>query len=146
MSTVTMPPPLRAGERLTCDEFLRRWEAMPDLKHAELIGGIVYMPSPVSTEPSDLHAPLGHMLVHYATFTPGCRAGVEGTWLMGLEDAPQPDLALRILPEYGGASRQEGAYSAGAPELVIEIGQSSTTHDLGPKLKLYERAGVLEYV
>jgi hypothetical protein len=27
---------------------MRRWGAMPDLKHAELIDGIVYAPSPVS--------------------------------------------------------------------------------------------------
>jgi hypothetical protein len=34
------PPPLRDGNR--------RWEAMPDLKNAELLDGIVYMPSPIS--------------------------------------------------------------------------------------------------
>ncbi|MGA7234635.1 MAG: hypothetical protein WBY44_03075 [Bryobacteraceae bacterium] len=42
------PPPLRNGDHLTSDEFMRRWEAMPNLKHAELIDGIVYMPYPVS--------------------------------------------------------------------------------------------------
>ena len=40
------------------EEFLRRWEAMPDLKHAELIDGIVHMPSPVSFKHSILHGPL----------------------------------------------------------------------------------------
>ena len=49
------PPPLRDGDRLTSDEFLRRWEAMPDLKHAELIDGIVHMPSPVSYKHGDYH-------------------------------------------------------------------------------------------
>lgn len=38
-------PPLGPGEKLTRDEFLRRWEAHPEIKRAELIGGIVYMPS-----------------------------------------------------------------------------------------------------
>jgi len=38
--------PLRAGQRLTVKEFLRRWEAMPEVKFAELINGVVYMPSP----------------------------------------------------------------------------------------------------
>jgi hypothetical protein len=28
-------------------EFLRRYDAMPDLKKAELIEGVVYVPSPV---------------------------------------------------------------------------------------------------
>jgi hypothetical protein len=36
-----LPPPLREGDRLTRNEFLRRWEAMPELKRAELINGIV---------------------------------------------------------------------------------------------------------
>jgi hypothetical protein len=36
--------PLHPGDYLCRDEFLRRWEAMPSLRKAELIGGIVYMP------------------------------------------------------------------------------------------------------
>ena len=39
-------PPLRQGDHLTADEFLRRYEAMPGVK-AELIQGVVYMASPV---------------------------------------------------------------------------------------------------
>src|SRR5262245_35771819 len=47
---VTSPrvPVLCAGDRLTRDEFERRYSAMPDLKKAELIEGVVYMGSPVS--------------------------------------------------------------------------------------------------
>ena len=36
-------PPLENGDRLFCDEFERRYEAMPDGCKAELIEGIVYM-------------------------------------------------------------------------------------------------------
>ena len=54
-STTTKPhvalqhglPPLENGDRLTRDEFERRYEAMPHLKKAELIEGVVYVPSPV---------------------------------------------------------------------------------------------------
>ena len=42
-ATPIYPSPLHDGDRLTRDEFLRRWEAMPNLKHAELIDGVVYM-------------------------------------------------------------------------------------------------------
>ena len=35
-------PPLVAGDRLTRDEFLRRWAAHPEIKIAELLGGLVY--------------------------------------------------------------------------------------------------------
>jgi uncharacterized protein YktB (UPF0637 family) len=40
-------PLLEAGDRLSRDEFERRYERMPHLKKAELIEGIVYLPSPV---------------------------------------------------------------------------------------------------
>jgi Uma2 family endonuclease len=140
------PPPLRNGDRLTSDEFMRRWEAMPSLKHAELIGGIVYMPSPVSLPHGDFHLPLSTWIGFYVAATPGCWGGVESTWLMGDRDVPQPDIALRILPEYGGQSRVEGIYAVGAPELIVEVAASSRSRDLGAKLKLYERIGVREYL
>jgi Uma2 family endonuclease len=140
------PPPLRDGDRLSSDEFLRRWEAMPDLKHAELIDGIVYMPSPVSNKHSDFHFPLATWLGVYEANTPGCRGGIEATWIMGERNVPSPDLALRILPEHGGQSRNQGEYSAGAPELIVEIAVSSRARDLGAKLRLYERMGVREYL
>ncbi|MFO0926368.1 MAG: hypothetical protein U0736_04925 [Gemmataceae bacterium] len=45
-------PPLLAGDHLSRAEFLRRWDALPDLKRAELIGGVVYMRRPsVPTTP-----------------------------------------------------------------------------------------------
>jgi hypothetical protein len=36
------------ARRASRDEFLRRWELLPNLKRAELLDGIVYMGSPVS--------------------------------------------------------------------------------------------------
>ncbi|MDQ2900765.1 MAG: Uma2 family endonuclease [Acidobacteriota bacterium] len=138
-------PPLVAGEKLSRDEFLRRWELLPELKKAELIGGVVYMPSPVSLGHRSHHGAVLYLLFHYAVFTPGCDAGADGTWLM-LEDAPQPDVDLRILPAYGGQSRVAGKYASGAPELVAEISRSSKSYDLGPKLNLYRKAGVREYI
>ena len=140
------PPPLRDGDRLTSDEFMRRWEAMPDLNYAELIDGIVYMPSPVSLKHSGFHAPLTGWLAIYVASTPGCRVGSDGTWLMDGRNVPQPDIALRILPEFGGQSKVEGEYAAGAPELIVEVAASSRARDLGAKLKLYERMGVREYL
>jgi len=44
-------PPLENGARLSSREFLRRYEAMPELKKAELVKGVVYMPSPVTVDP-----------------------------------------------------------------------------------------------
>ncbi len=144
MSTVVSQP-LFAGQRLKREEFLRRWEAMPELKRAELIGGLVYMASPVSRAHGTHDGLLIAWLCQYAIRTPGCEGASNRTWLMR-EDAPQPDVDLIIRPEYGGQSRVEGAYCAGAPELAAEVCLSSASHDLGPKLELYREAGVQEYI
>jgi hypothetical protein len=60
--------------------------------------------------------------------------------------APQPDAYLRILPSHGGQSGNEGPLGAGAPELAVEVCLTSTHIDFGPKLALYQRAGLREYI
>ena len=118
---------------------------MPDVKNAELIEGVVYMASPVSSSHSNFDMLVHTWLGTYEWATPGCSTGCNGTWRM-LEDVPQPDVHLRLLAECGGRSWIEEDYFVGAPEVVVEVSASSTAIDLGPKLNLYERAGVLEYV
>ena len=49
-------PPLQSGDRLTRDEFERRFASSPSLKKAELIEGIVLLPSPVPSAHGDAHA------------------------------------------------------------------------------------------
>jgi Uma2 family endonuclease len=148
-STVATATELVTGERMDVEEFLRRWEELPDLKNAELIDGVVHVSSPVSLEHGDLDTLILMWLAYYAHATPGCRAGNNSTWFM-LDSAPQPDAHLRILPAYGGQSRErtrdKKSYSTGAPELAVEICVTSTDVDFGPKRKLYESAGVREYI
>lgn len=93
--TAVSTPPLLEGDSLTSAEFLRRWEEIDDLKRAELIDGIVYMPSPVSLRHQEFQVFLASWLSNYACATPGCRPGLEGTWLMGERQVPQPDVTLR---------------------------------------------------
>lgn len=143
---VELPPVLREGDRLTGAEFLRRWEAMPELQHAELIDGVVFMTSPVSLPHGDFHLRLAGWLWLYSEQTPGCQGCSDTTWIMGANDVSQPDLALRVLPAHGGQSRESERYAEGAPELVVEISGSTLSKDLGVKLDLYRRAGVREYV
>jgi Uma2 family endonuclease len=142
---VVRPPGLVTGERLTVEEFLRRWEELPDLKDAELIDGVVYVPSPLSFEHGSLDFLIHVWLGYYAQATPGCKGGANSTWLMS-GSAPQPDAYLRILPSHVGQSRNERQFGAGAPELAVEICLTSTEVDFGPKLALYQRAGVREYI
>jgi hypothetical protein len=147
MSTVEAAvPPLVAGDFLSREEFLRRWEATPNIQRAELIGGVVYMPpSPLGADHGFAENDLGAWLGVYRAATPGCRAANNATWLMG-EDSPQPDTSLCILAEYGGQSRVEGRYLSGAPEFLSEVCVSRTAYDLHQKLNLYEQSGVQEYL
>lgn len=141
----TQVEPLVAGDKLSREEFIRRWEAMPDLKKAELIGGVVYMPSPLSADHGESDTRVIHWLSHYALHTPGCSVASNATWYM-LRDAPQPDAHLRILTECGGNSWIEDDYYHGAPELAAEICLSSASYDLNQKMELYCSAGVKEYL
>jgi Uma2 family endonuclease len=146
MAAPVLPPLLRDGDRLTRDEFLRRWERLPELKRAELIDGVVYMPSPISYVHDNYHFRLNCWLGFYVMETPDCRGGNSGTWLMAPDSAPQPDLTLTRTSESGGQSRLEQGYSAGSPELIVEVSHTTTARDKGAKLRLYERSGVREYI
>lgn len=146
-STTLALPPLREGDRLSSEEFLDRWIAMPELRHAELIGGVVFfMASPVSRSHGNVHVRLGGWLDRYVDSTQGCDVGLDTTWLMARGNVPQPDLYLRILPSHGGQSRDQGEYNAGAPELAVEVSGSTASRDLGVKLELYRTEGVREYL
>ena len=141
-------PPLHPGDRLTRDEFLRRYDAMPEVKKAELIDGRVYMPSPVRNERHSYpHTLVCCWLVAYHAETPGTKTGDNGTLLLDETNIPQPDLFLRLGSEAGGQSRlSDDDYVDGAPELVVEVAASSAAYDLHEKRDTYRRHGVREYV
>src|SRR5215510_10903111 len=141
-------PPLENGDRLTRDEFERRYEAMPYLKKAELIEGVVYVPSPVRYRHHGApHALLIGWLVQYAAGTPGVEVSDNSTVRLDLDNEPQPDALLLIDPACGGQSRLSADdFIEGAPELVAEVASSSVSYDLHAKLHVYRRNGVREYV
>jgi Uma2 family endonuclease len=138
-------PPLVEGQRLSREEFLRRWEAVPQLKRAELIKGVVHMPSPTSMKHGYCDFDIGTWLGVYAAHTPGTKGSHASTTLM-LEDAPQPDAQLRIVSKAGGRTKRSGRYLKGGAELIAEVSLSSADYDLGDKFELYDEAGVQEYV
>jgi Uma2 family endonuclease len=138
-------PPLENGDRLTRAEFERRYTAMPHVKNAELIEGIVYMSSPVRVIHSQPHADLMTWLGVYRAATPGTGAYDNPTVRLDADNEPQPDAVLRI--ERGGQSTiSDDDYIEGAPELVVEIAASSASYDLHDKLRVYRRNGVREYI
>ena len=141
-------PPLKHGERLTQEEFERRYEAMPHLKKAELIEGVVYMPSPVRIDfHGRPHAQIMAWLGAYWIATPGVDLADNTTVYLDSNNEHQPDALLRIEPAQGGRSRiiDEG-YVEGAPELIVEIAGTSADYDLQEKLEVYRRCGVQEYI
>jgi len=152
MSTVERPeprvlPPLIAGQRLDQPTFHERYEAMPPETRAELVGGVVYMPSPLRDPHGETDKDVSYWLGHYKRFTRGVRSPNNATVKLGPQGEPQPDTQLRIPEELGGQSRVDVAgYITGPPELIVEIGHSSRRFDLGPKKDDYERAGVVEYL
>ena len=144
----TPAPALENGDRLTRAEFERRYEARPDLKKAELIEGIVHMPSPTrSAGHARPHAAIVGWLFAYAASTPGVQVSDNPTVRLDLDNEPQPDAALLVDPDAGGQTRvSEDDYVEGAPELVAEIAASSASYDLHDKLHVYRRNGVREYL
>jgi Uma2 family endonuclease len=141
-------PALENGDRLTRVEFERRYHAMPEVKKAELIEGVVYMSSPVRLKQhGSPHIHLATWLGMYEAATPFTIAGDNSTVRLDLDNEPQPDLLLLVEPEAGGQSTlAEDGYISGAPELVVEIAASSASYDLHDKLKAYRRNGVKEYI
>ena len=141
-------PPLKHGERLTRDEFERRYEAMPHLKKAELIEGVVYMPSPVRIDLHGRpHAQIMAWLGAYWIATPGVDLADNSTVYLDSNNEPQPDALLRIEPAQGGRSRIiDKGYVEGPPELIVEIAGTSADYDLQDKLEVYRRCGVQEYI
>ncbi len=144
----TTPPPLENGDRLTRDEFERRYDAMPDLKKAELINGVVYMGSPVRFgKHGEPHARLLTWLGTYAAFTEGVRFAGNATVRLDWDTEPQPDALLRVEPEGRANSRiTADDYVEGAPEFVAEISSSTVSYDLHDKMDACRRAGVQEYL
>jgi hypothetical protein len=140
-------PPLRHGERLTQAEFHRRYEAYPDDVKAELIGGIVYMASPLERPHASYHSYLGGAFWLYAGGTPGVESLDNVTTILDEEAEPQPDLTLRVLAEYGGRSSENPQqYVQGPPELLAQIADSTVNLDLNQRRRDYQRTEVLEYV
>ena len=140
-------PPLEAGDHLDQATFHARYKAMPPAFHAELIGGMVIVPSPLSQGHGVYHALVMTWLGHYWIATPGTLAWDNATTILGETSELQPDGGLIIEPACGGQTGlSDDGYTTGPPEFIVEVASSSASIDLHAKRRDYEQAGVLEYV
>ena len=161
MSTVTIPkpsihppraklplPPLENGDRLNRAEYLKRYAAMPPDIKAERIEGIVHMAAAASADfHGRPHAEMMWWLVSYRVMTLGVAVADNSTVHLDIDNDPQPDACMYILPSHGGQMKtDDGGFILGAPEFVAEIAASSMSYDLGVKQNAYRRNGVKEYV
>ncbi len=141
-------PPLESGDRLSRHEFEHRYTAMPHLKKAELIEGVVYVSSPLRFKSHG--QPHGDLIIWLGTYkvsTPGVELGDNATVRLDLDNEPQPDVLLLIDERLGGQAKiSEDDYIEGAPELVAEVAASSASNDLYDKKRAYRRNGVQEYI
>jgi Putative restriction endonuclease len=146
VSIVELSRGLIEGQRLSQLAFHSLYEAMPPGTRAELINGVVLMPSPVGPPHGRAHVPTMVWLSYYQENTPGVEALDNTSAVLGLKSEPQPDGLLRILSEYGGRTHADQRFVHGVPELLVEVAHASRYSDLGPKFDDYERVGVQEYI
>jgi Uma2 family endonuclease len=146
--TETPVPPLNNGDRLTRAEFERIYASHPEIKKAELIEGVVYMPSPARyRQHGKPHFHSIGWLGVYSAAIPGVEGSDNATLRLDFENEPQPDALLFLPPEYGGTAWVgEDGYLEGTPELIVEVSASSASYDLNQKKRAYARNGVPEYI
>lgn len=145
-SSIGSIPPLEAGDRLTREEFERRWDLHPEIKKAELIDGMVYLEMTVGIEHGEAHALANVWLGVYRSMAGDELQVLDNATVRLMESLDlQPDVLLRR--KLGGTStRSADGRLEGPPELVFEIAGSSASYDLHLKRDLYLRAGVQEYL
>ena len=71
---------------MSADDFHRIYKEMPEDFKAELIGGIVYVASPLKRRHGTNHLPLGTLFFTYESNTPGVESGdntFPGLWIHG---------------------------------------------------------------
>jgi Uma2 family endonuclease len=139
-------PVLETGDHLDQPTFHRLYAQLPENIKAELIGGIVFRPSPLKRPHGKMHVLVIRWLSQYEEETPGTELFDNTTVIMGPESEPQPDVHLVISSDNKGQTREEEEYTVGAPELITEVASTAHSIDLHRKKEDYRIAGVKEYI
>lgn len=137
---------LHNGDQMKQPEFHFAYSNMPECYKAELIGGVVFEPSPVSYAHSRGDFIFSDLIAQYAKALKLIEVAPNATVILSEDDEVQPDILVRIPQELGGSSRLVGKYLHGAPEFVAEIAYTSRAIDLHLKKGRYAKGGVIEYV
>ena len=141
-------PPLQGGDHLTRDEFERRYDATPDLKKAELLDGVVYMPPPVSDEDHGVpHLDLAGWIAMYRFATPGVsgvRSRVPCGSIRTTDRSPTP--CSESSRNVAAGPTATGPVISSPPRTSWRKLPPAAPLRPGAKLDVYRRFGVREYV
>jgi Uma2 family endonuclease len=124
--------------------FAEFMEIVREDQKADLIDGVIYMPSPENIEHNELLLWLANLLHPFIRGKDLGRLTAEKvSYRLSKTDAPEPDLAF-VRTERLDIIRR--GYVDGPPDLPVEIvSPDSAGRDYEDKRRLYERAGVREY-
>jgi Uma2 family endonuclease len=127
----------------TVDEYHRLAEIgvlRPD-ERVELLDGSIVEMSPIGNRHWGRHARISAYLVaalgNHAAVIP------QGSFPLGRKNEPQPDLAVLAPLQWDDAGRGPTPAEIYA---VVELADSSLGKDTGPKLRLYARFGIPDYI
>ncbi|MBW0000483.1 MAG: Uma2 family endonuclease [Verrucomicrobia bacterium] len=142
MTTLPQPPPVHfdAVRRFTIEEYYRLVEAgiLEEDARVELLDGQIIPMAPIGPEHhwilEELNEAFMRQLDERFKVGPGRSLPIRP------HDVPEPDL---VLYRPGIGRRQH--VSAADVLLVIEVADSTLSHDLGYKADLYRRAKIPEY-
>lgn len=136
-------PPLNNGDHLSRAEFEWRYAAQPEIKKAELIEGVVYVPSPVYPRHGEHHSAVSTWLGVYRAATPGIRVYANTSLRLDTDNEPQPDLCVLLDPTH---TIDPDQLIEARPVLIVEVASSSASYDLHQKFHVYRRNAVQEYL
>jgi hypothetical protein len=136
---------LREGDRCEQSEFHRRYSAMPHVKTANLIDGVVFLERQVPFEHGHMHSIWHGILGRFAMETPSLKAVGNCTLILDDRNEFQPDMMLFRDRNAGGRVSTADRYLRGVPEFVCEITYSKKDTECHAKRIVYERCGVDEY-
>jgi Uma2 family endonuclease len=110
-------------------------------ERVELLEGLIVEMSPISPRHWQRHAAITGYL--YGELGPAVLVVPQGSFPLGDRNEPQPDLALLVPDAYD----ERGRPPTPAEILcLIEIADTSLAKDLGPKVRLYARFGIPDYL
>jgi Uma2 family endonuclease len=137
---------LKARQRLSQTEFHRRYEAMQTDDTFELVNGVVYLKPRKSYPHARLIYFFGGLLTEYELATPTVDGLLNVTLIVSPTCEVQPNLVLRLEPEFGGKSLVVNDFLSGGAELLIEIADKPSPVNVSLKPKEFSRSGIGEYL